>query len=297
MLINRANLADMFRGFQTIFQGAWDQAAPMYAPFVTTVPSVTSEEKYAWLGTMPRFREWVGDRVINSLKTHDYTIRNKNFENTIEVDANHILDDQLGVYRPMIEMLGAEARTHPDELVFDLLKNGDSTLCYDGQYFFDTDHPVTLASGAAGTWSNWGGGSGALWMLLDLRRPIKPVIWQERQGYQFVGMTSAEDEAVFMQRKYRYGVDARVNVGFGLPHLAYGSKQTLDATAYATARAAMGSLKGDGGKVLAIQGNTLLVAPSLEKAARECVVAQRGSSGADNVMAGTAQVVVCPWFA
>ncbi len=297
MIVNRTNLADMFRGFRLIFQGAWEQVASMYGPFVTEVPSVTSEEKYAWLGTMPRFREWLGDRVVNSLKTHDFTIKNRNFELTIEVDRNHIEDDKLGIYTPLIQQMAAEARTHPDELVFGLIAAGFDTLCYDGQFFFDTDHPVQLPDGSMGTWSNFGGGAGAAWYLLDLRRPIKPFIWQRRQDYQFVGLTDPSDENVFMRRQFLYGVDARVNVGYGLPHLAYASKQALDPTNYATARAAMASVKGDGGKVLNVMGNTLLVPPSLEKAAREIVVAQRGASGADNVMAGTAQVIVCPWLA
>ena len=31
---------------------------------------------------------------------------------------------------------------HPDELIFNLLKNGFTSPCFDGQNFFDTDHPV-----------------------------------------------------------------------------------------------------------------------------------------------------------
>lgn len=297
MLINRANLNDMFRGFQMIFQGAWQQAPSMYAQFVTEVTSTGSEEKYAWLGTMPRFREWLGDRVLQSLKTHDFTIKNKSFENTIEVDRDNIEDDKLGVYTPLIQQLGFEAKTHPDELLFALMAAGFSTVCFDGQYFFDTDHPVEQADGSIGTWSNFGGGSGTAWYLLDLSRPLKPFIFQKRRDYAFVGMQDPNDEQVFMRKMYRYGVDARVNVGFGLPHLAYASKQTLDVTNYAAARAALGSVKGDKGKVLAIRGTHLVVPPSLEKAGAEVLKAQRAANGADNVMAGTAQLVVVPWLA
>ena len=38
--------------------------------------------------------------------------------------------------------MGRASQVFPDELVFGLLKTGGSTLCYDGQFFFDTDHPV-----------------------------------------------------------------------------------------------------------------------------------------------------------
>lgn len=299
MLINRANLADMFRGFQLIFQGSWQQAPSQFERVATVVPSSAAEEHYAWLGTMPRFREWIGDRVVNSLKTHDFIIKNKPFEMTIEVDRDHIEDDKLGTYTPLIQQMGFESKTHPDELVFPLLLNGFSTVCYDGQYFFDTDHPVVQSDGTTGTWSNFGGGSGTPWFLLDVSRPIKPFIFQKRREYNFVGMTSTDDEAVFMRKKFRYGVDARANSGYGLPHLAYASKQTLDATAFAAGKASMRGLKGDNGKVLNIGGNGLLlvVAPSMEKTALDVVKADRLANGATNTLQGMADVMVCPWLA
>jgi phage major head subunit gpT-like protein len=296
MLINRANLADMFRGFQTIYQDAWNQAPSMYETVATVIPSTGAEEHYAWLGTMPRFREWLGDRVLQSLASSDYTIKNKDFELTVEVDRNAILDDRLGVYRPMMQMLGQEAKTHPDELVWSLLAAGFSTLCYDGQFFFDTDHPVMAADGSMTTWSNFGGGAGTAWYLLDLSRPIKPIIFQKRKEYEFVAMDSPTDEQVFMRKSFRYGVDSRCNVGYGLPQSAYASKQTLDATAYAAARASIATVTGDRGKRLAFRGTHLVVPPSLEKAAAEILTAARTTSGADNVMVGTAKLVVCPWL-
>lgn len=297
MLVNRANLADMFRGFQMVFQGAWQQAASMAEMVATTIPSTGSEEKYAWLGTMPRFREWIGDRQLNSLKTHDYTIKNKDFEMTLEVDRNHIEDDKLGIYTPMLTQAGEEAKTHPDELVFSLLAAGFNSLCYDGQYFFDTDHPVTDANGNLTTWSNFGGGSGVPWYLLDTTRAVKPLIFQKRKDYSFVAMDSMNDEAVFMRKIYRYGVDARVNVGYGLPQLAYASKQTLDESAFTAARASMLSVKGDGGKVLNVKSKLLVVPPTLESAARKIVSAEFLANGATNTNRGLADVLVVPWLA
>lgn len=297
MLINRANLADMTRGFQVVFQDAYSQAPSMWDQFATLVTSTTSEEKYAWLGTMPRIREWLGDRVVQSLATSDYTIRNRSFELTIGVDRDHIEDDQFGVYRPMFQQMAQEAKTHPDELVFGLMLAGFNTVCWDGQFFFDTDHPVRLADGTMGTWSNFQGGGGTPWFLIDNSRPIKPVIFQRRRDYTMVAMDKPDDEGVFSRKEYRYGVDARVNVGYGLPQLAYASRQALTVDNYTAARAAMASVKGDGGKVLNFTGRVLLVPPTLEKAGLEILNAQRTSNGADNVMQGTAKLVVCPWLA
>lgn len=297
MLINRQNLADAFRGFQLVYQGAFATAPSMFDRVAFTVPSTGAEETYPWLGSMPRFREWIGDRVFNSLKTHGYTIKNKPFEVSIEVDRDHLEDDKLGIYTPMFSELGGQSKTHPDELVFAALAAGFSTPCYDGQYFFDTDHPVELADGTMGTWSNSGGGSGTAWYLLETRRAIKPIVFQKRRDYNLVAMDSPTDEAVFTRKVFRYGVDARVNVGYGLPQLAYGSKQALDATSFQAARTAMATLKGDKGKPLAIGGNLLVVPPSLETDALEVLKAERLANGATNVQRGMADLLVVPWLA
>ena len=57
---------------------------------------------------------------------------------------------------------------------------------------------------------------------------IKPVIFQRRRDYDLRRMDMRDDEHVFMRDNYRYGVDARVNAGYGLWQLAYGSKQSPD---------------------------------------------------------------------
>lgn len=299
MLVNRESIQGMFQGFNAIFQDAWQQAPSMWDRVATEVPSSAGEEVYGWLGTNPRFREWVGDRVLQSLKANGMVIKNKSFESTIEVDKDDVEDDKLGIYKPLIQQMGQESRTHPDELVFGLVNSGFNTVCFDGQYFFDTDHPVEQADGTMGTWSNFGGGSGTAWFLLDCTRPIKPFIFQKRRDYKPTYMVDDTDEAVFMRKKFRYGVDARGNVGFGLPHLAYASKQTLDVTNYAAARAALQSVKGDKGKVLNIgTGKTILmVPPSLEKAALEVIKAERNANGQTNVMMGLSDPLVNAWLA
>lgn len=297
MLVNRENLSDMFRGFQMLFQGAYTQAPSMYARVAMEVPSTSAEEHYGWLGAFPRFREWLGDRLLQSLKAYDYTIKNRKFELTIEVERDDIEDDKIGIYKPMFEMLGQESKTHPDELVFAALLAGFTNRCYDGQYFFDTNHPIVLADGTTGVYSNNQGGAGTPWFLLDVSRPLRPLIFQKRRDYSLTAMDALTDEALFSRAKFRYGVDARVNVGYGIPQLAYASKQTLDSTNYSAARAAMGTMKGDNGKVLNISGNLLVVPPTLEKSALEVIKAERLANGASNVMQNTAQVLVCPWLA
>lgn len=297
MLVNRANVTGLYTGFKTTFNGAFTGVTPVWNRVAMDVPSTASKETYAWLGQLPGFREWIGDRVIQNLKQHDYTIKNRKFESTIGVSRDEIEDDEYGVYSPLVSEMGRLSAVHPDELVFGLLQTGFTGLCYDGQYFFDTDHPVTLADGTAGTWSNHGGGAGTPWYLLDTARAVKPLIRQKRRDYNFRSMTDLNDEKVFMRDEFVFGVDGRSNAGFGLPHLAYGSKQALDIANYAAARTAMMGLKGDNGRPLGIMPNLLVVPPSLEKAGLEVLKAQRNAAGADNVYAGTAELLVVPWLA
>ena len=147
MIINATSLAALRVGFSTAFQGVLSQAPSDHARIATVVRSTTASNKYGWLGNLPGMREWLGDRVVHGLSEHDYTLVNKPFELTVGVKKDDIEDDNLGVYTPMIEMMAAAAGSKPDEMVFAALKNGFSSPCFDGQNFFDTDHPVIAADG------------------------------------------------------------------------------------------------------------------------------------------------------
>lgn len=296
MIINNANLNKIRVGFTALYNASMQAAEPQYKKVAMEVNSTGSEEKYGWLGTSTRFKEWVGDRVLQNLKEHDFSIKNKRFENTVSVGRDEIEDDNLGVYTPMFQQLGYDSAMHPDELVFSLMAAGFTSLCYDGQYFFDTDHPVVLADGTVGTYSNSGGGAGAPWFLLDTSKPIKPFIFQKRRDYKLTSKMDENDDNVFMKSQYVYGVDARVNAGYGLPQLAYGSKQTLDATSYQAARTAMLSAKSDGGKPMGITPNLLVVGPSNEAAARKLVSSKTNANGEDNIYFGTAEILVVPYL-
>lgn len=299
MIINAGNLTTLFTAFKAAFQGGLNQAASQYGTIATTVPSTTGSEEYGWLGAFPNVREWLGDRVTNGAKAHGYTIKNKSFELTVAVPRPAIEDDQYGVYSPMMTEMGRSISAHPDQLVFGLLAAGASTLCYDGQYFFDTDHPVLKADGTTESQSNWdnNSGSGTPWYLLDCSRSLKPIIFQQRKAPNFVAKTSDTDDNVFHRNEYVYGTDSRCNVGFGFWQQAYGSRKTLDEAGLIAAFTAMAERKGDHGRPLGIRPTHLIVPPALEFAARKLVNATTLANGADNVLKGLVEVVSVPWLA
>lgn len=142
MIVNQQALRGIFTAFKVIFQKAFDQSKTNWQKVATFVPSTTREENYKWLGKIPRMREWIGEREIQNLEGSDYTIKNKDYELTVGVDRNDIEDDTLGLYNPIVEETAQSAALHPDNLVFSLLKNGFTQLCYDKKPFFAVDHKV-----------------------------------------------------------------------------------------------------------------------------------------------------------
>jgi phage major head subunit gpT-like protein len=299
MIINRANLEGLRVGFKTNFQGGIDQTATAYARVATVVPSTTGEEKYGWLGKIPGVREWIGPRQVQNLAEHDYAIKNRDFELTIGVERNHIQDDTLGMYSVIFQNFGESVAAWPDQLVFSLLKSGHLRVCYDGQNFFDTNHPVIQEDGTVGVVSNSFSGAGAAWYLLVVNRTLKPLIWQLRNKGQFVALDKPDDDNVFRNKEFQYGWDGRGNAGFGFWQMAVRSTKTLDATAYEEAITALGSMKGDHGRPLNLLNGAkpLLVVPrSLMGAANGVVLSQLVNGGETNKWAGTADPFVCDWL-
>jgi phage major head subunit gpT-like protein len=297
MIINRQSLTTLTTGYKGNFQIGFEGVAPMWNRVATLVPSTTATEEYAWLGAFPGMREWIGERQIKNLAQHGYSIKNRKFESTVSVPKTAVEDDQFGVYAPMMQELGRSAAEHPDTLVFGLLKDGFATNCYDGQFFFDTDHPVVGANGVESSVSNMQAGSSPVWFLLDTRRALKPLIFQERKKPQFVAKDDPADDRVFMKDEYVYGTDSRCNVGFGFWQMAFGSKAELNEANLQLAYTAMTTLKGDEGRPLGILPNLLVVHPSLKFKADELLKAQMKNGGASNIMQGLVDSMASPWLA
>jgi len=298
MDISPGALQALYTAVNTAFQQGRETYEPQWEKVATLVPSTTAQEDYSWLGEFTRLREWIGDRQVNRMKTYDYSVKNKKYEGTEGIPAERIEDDTYGVLMPKFQDMGYASVTHPDELVFALLAAGFTTNCYDGQYFFDTDHPVDDENGAAQSVSNMQAGAGSPWFLLDTRRPLKPLIFQKRRDYRLQAKTDAgTSDRVFMADEYLYGVDARVNVGFGFWQQAFGSKAALDDTNFDAAFAAMGGYKSDKGRPLGIMPNLLVVGPSNRAAAKALIEAQIKDGGGSNPNYKAVDVLVVPWLA
>jgi len=131
-------------------------------PISNLFNSDQESETYKWLGTAPLMREWIGGRNAKGFRENGFTIRNKTFEATLEVMVDEIRRDKTGQVMARIQDLAARANDHDAKLLSALIVAGESSLCYDGQYFFDTDH----SEGDSGSQSND--------LTLDITTPSAP---------------------------------------------------------------------------------------------------------------------------
>ena len=142
MLVNQPNLTAVFLNLKTTFNKAFEAAPSIWNEIAMLVPSSSKQNDYSWLSRFPKMREWIGEKYLKTLEAFKYVIANKDFEATVAVDRNDIEDDTLGIYGPMAQEAGFSAKQLPDEIVLELVNNGFTNLGFDGQFFFDADHPV-----------------------------------------------------------------------------------------------------------------------------------------------------------
>lgn len=302
MIIKDSTLQALRTMVRAEFQQAFDAAVARddYKELVTIITSNTKSNSYAWLGNFPQMREWIGDRVINDMKESSYTIENKKYEATLGVDRTDIEDDNLGQYRVLAQTQGQETVDFFWRQIAKLIVGGFTSLCYDGQNFFDTDHPVYEKPDGTGTnkaTSNvLGTGSGAPWFLLDLNRPLKPFIMQERMKPEYDEIKDVQNDTVFMKDKYLYGIRYRGNWGYGLWQQAVASKEELTAANFEKAYGMMESLKRDGGDPLGLKPTHLIVDVSNRAAAEAILLKQNLAGGESNTNYNRVRLVVCRWL-
>ncbi len=140
MALDTAKATVTLRTLTKKFDDRIRASTPFYPNVCAVVPSDGADEAYGFLGSMPGVREWLGDRQFNELRSATFTIANKHWENSLRISKNDLADDRMAMYGPVMEDLAIEAAYHPDELLFTALVNGESAACFDGQYFYDTDH-------------------------------------------------------------------------------------------------------------------------------------------------------------
>lgn len=118
--------------------------------FTNFFTSDQPSETYNFLGQSPAMRKWIGGRQAKGFTGQGLTIINDRYEATIQVERKDLRRDKTGQLQARLSEFAQRGVTHWNSLVSALIVGGATTTCYDGQYFFDTDH----SEGDSGTQSN-----------------------------------------------------------------------------------------------------------------------------------------------
>lgn len=299
--INEKTLKVLYVALKQTFQNAFAGVKPLYPAMTTPVPSTSAAEIYGWAADFPVIREWIGDREIHKLAEYEYAIKNRKFESTITIPADKIADNQLAMFSTITAEMGQRAARHPDQLLFELLRNGASAKGYDGVPFFG-EHRVSGLAGKSGKVSNASLAASqpdakSPWYLLDLSRALRPFIWQEREKYTLTALTDPrQSRDVFMRDEYLYGIRGRGSMGYGFWQMAFMSNLELTADNFTALRGRMVSQRDHAGDLLGIKPSVLLVGESNREAAFYIAQAQTLAGQAPNPNYNLVDVWVTPFI-
>lgn len=143
-LSSRAIIGSFYQRLEVVTGNSW------FDPISMMFTSDMESETYKWLGNAPAMRQWVGGRQAKGFRENGLTITNLHYEATMDVLVRELRRDKTGQVMVRINEMADRAQSHWASLMSTLIANGATTTCYDGQYFFDTDH----SEGSSGSLSN-----------------------------------------------------------------------------------------------------------------------------------------------
>lgn len=143
----RAVIGMYFMALEGLKEASWITKLTNY------FTSNQASETYGWLGNAPVMREFIGAKQAKELRETGLIITNKDFESTVAIKEKDHRRDKTGQIAIRIAELANQGILHWEDLLSVLIANGTGStngLCYDGQYFFDSDH----SDGDSGVYSN-----------------------------------------------------------------------------------------------------------------------------------------------
>jgi phage major head subunit gpT-like protein len=149
-IANQFNLEAARVGFHVAFMQALEATGPdEVEALYQMVSSTTSLEEHQWIGDVPGFEKWVGDRNLGDFEAFKLRIVNEDWSSGMRAHQNQFKDDKLGLFPIAIQQLAVKARRHRADLCVKGLLNGfdgnlypeaGNGLAYDGALFFSTAH-------------------------------------------------------------------------------------------------------------------------------------------------------------
>lgn len=136
MDINRANMQALFIGYNKAFLAGYELADPKSKAFMMEFPSQTTINSYPMAKFFAGMKEWIGPRQLKHFSSEKLEVRNRTFEDSVEIDREEIEDNNYLNYSNAIsEMARAAGLLWHDLAIEALLSNGK---WLDGADFFGT---------------------------------------------------------------------------------------------------------------------------------------------------------------
>lgn len=135
VLTSRGIIPRIFHQIRTMEDTSWIRAISGEA-----VPTDQQKETHGGLGNVGPMKKWEGQRKSQRLRAVTVDVENDKYEDTLLVTGDELRRDKTMQVDSNIRGLSRRAMQHWELLLTTLVENGESTACYDGQFFFDTDH-------------------------------------------------------------------------------------------------------------------------------------------------------------
>jgi phage major head subunit gpT-like protein len=275
-----------------------------FSQFVLSVPALSRETLFPYFDDAIKMKEWGGQVVFNQVV--DALLRRvkiKKFYAGYEINADDLREPagasgMILTHMEYSKKLANAVSTHPNEIVFSVLRDGMNLECFDGQGLYDTDHPTYNRYGDQVIASNYITGSDPLFLMVNMNG-AKPILFQERESPKFYTNESHEFE-VALNGKLKYFVTAeRASVPFMWQGIQ-ACKGALNLTNLQTMWERMQSLHKKDGTPMNQVPTHLVVPPSLTFAAerlinRELIV--ESNAAVDNPWKGKLTVMTSQWIA
>lgn len=294
MIITKTSLEALRTGLSSAFRGGLKKVGSKHEAFSTVVPSTTRVQTYGFLSDPPAFRKWIGPKRIKALAEKAYQLVNDAFEQTFGIHKHQIADDNLGLYAPMVSGWGQSSAELKDRLAFEALRDGHIRECFDGQNFFDAEHPMGPEDAPVS--NSIGNAAVQPWYLLDTSGALKPILIQEREAPHFHMVTDPEDAHVFKTGEFLMGAEARYGAGYTYWQLALRSTAALDAAGYQTAKDTPLAFVDDEGQPIKVKYDTIVVGRSNVAAARNLFQKQNLAGGESNIFYQDVTVIEAEWL-
>jgi len=183
------SLLQHITNFQALAMQANATFTPKYGRIARTIPGNGSDKlDLTWIHGAPAMRKHVGAKKhFTPIETTAEYLAD-DWENTMDIHLRDLKYGKATRYEQLSKGIGYKGAAAPDMAVKAALLGGATKTCWDGQYFFDTDHPVK-----GGVASNKITASGT--SLVNFQNVVKAV-WPAMRKFK-VGHVDAEDVQTF----------------------------------------------------------------------------------------------------